>query len=273
MSAINSVARLVASMVYNADRNVRDELSKEFITSEDDYVSNLTSQIRNEWNRYNLPCYVHSQRLNRQQENLFGCDAVILFKIEDKAKLCLFEAKYPRIKSSNNYRWDSLQISSGISHFSDQLSRQSKWSHLAAIWELFILEESPGNRFKSFDLWGSTCIWHSRALEFDHIEKDPNDLWENCHLENLLGRAKLRTTLRQTNLFEILISVLTCKSGVQIPIQNNLIRISSSDRDAEISVPASLESMREDVEEFCEEYGVKHFWYLELDKNTKAKMK
>ena len=193
------------------------------------------------------------------------------FKVYSSSELC---RKWPKVaETMTEAAWDSLQRSSGISHFSDQLSRQSKWSHLAAIWELFILEESPGNRFRSFDLWGSTCIWHGPALEFDHVERNPTDLWHNAHLENLLGKVKRKPTLRQTNLFEILISVLTCKSGVQIPIQNGFIRISSSDRDIEVSVPTRLESMEEYIEGFCEEYGVQHFWYLELDENTKAKAK
>ncbi|MBE9078406.1 hypothetical protein IQ241_14060 [Romeria aff. gracilis LEGE 07310] len=256
---------MAAAIAYRADQDTRNELYNGVIAGEDDYVSALANEIRRTWKAFNLRCYLHSQKLNRLQESTFGCDALILFKEAAKAKLCLFEAKYPRICSQSYYQWDSMQTSSQISHFSDQLRRQARWIHLAAIWELFVLECKPGVRHSHFDIWGSTCIWHNPVLKYDHFCRT-SDKWNNDQLIDLLRRVKKPPfSTRQANLFDVLTSVLSCKAGFPIPIENGFLRITSSDRVSEVRVPSNLENMEQSIPNFCEEYGVKHFLCLELN--------
>lgn len=145
----------------------REDLVQNFLVSEPDYISNLTKGIRDTWQFLRLPALAHSQVLSRRQENVFGCDAVILIRMGSTAKLCLFEAKYPKLSQSDTYRWDKLQGNLNISHFSNQLERQYRWSHIAAVFEFFILEYPPGKAPKNFDLLASTCIWHLPVFQYD----------------------------------------------------------------------------------------------------------
>jgi hypothetical protein len=271
MNRVSPVANLVASVCYSVDHKVRDDLYKSQIVDERDYVSNLTSGIRKYWEINQIPTYVYSQNLPNPQENIFGCDALILVKLNDKFKLCLFEAKYPRFPSDPNYRWDAFQGKSNISHFSDQITRQSRWRHIAAIWELFMIESAPGKKFRGFDKWGSTCIWHEDALRYDHANKQPNELWNNIHLENLkVAVTKRFPNGRQMNLFEMLISVLSCKAGTPVSSEGDHLEISSADREISIRLPVGLQNIERSIPEFCQQYSVRHFWYFEIDDYTKS---
>lgn len=271
MARVSPVATLVASICYSVDHSVRDQLYKGHVVDERDYVSNLTSGIRNYWESNHVPAYVHSQNLPRQQENIFGCDALILVKINDRFKLCLFEAKYPRFPSDQNYQWDYFQGSTNVSHFSDQITRQARWRHIAAIWELFVLESAPGKKFRGFDMWGSTCIWHEDALRYDHADKQPNELWNNVHLENLKAAVNKRfPNGRQMNLFEMLMSVLSCKAGTPVSCGGDYLDISSADREISIRLPVGLRNMERFAPDFCQQYSVRHFWYFEIDDDTKS---
>jgi hypothetical protein len=273
MSPLSPTSKLVASIAYNADRHVREQLCSSYIVSESDYVSNLTGEIRNAWSRSNLPSYLHSQTLDKPRESEFGCDALIVLKINNMIKLCLFEAKYPRLAVDPRYKWDDKQAINKynprkISHFSHQISRQHNWSHLAAIWEMFILEYAPGKQYKKFDLWGSTCVWHDVAIEYNHLCKPSDELWNNKNLEELVERAKSKPPQkRQTNLFSMLSSVISCRNGSALPIpssSDSYLRIQSSDDRQTIYVPINLENMEELISPFCEESGVSHFWYFEI---------
>ncbi len=121
----NPNIKLVAASAYKVDWNCRFELNTGVIADERDYVSNLTKGIRDYWQFSGLPHFLHSQTLPRPQESKFGCDAMIVIRFDNEAKVCLFEAKWPRL-SVASHSWDSIQRSTNISHFSDKLQRQQR---------------------------------------------------------------------------------------------------------------------------------------------------
>lgn len=252
-------SQLVAAAAYTVDRSVRSDLCDKKVVDERDYVSNLTAGIRKIWATHGLPNFAHSQTLDKVKENVFGCDAMILLRREDQAKVCLFEAKLPKLDSSRS-SWDSIQKSSKISHFSDQLRRQSRGVGQAAIWESFLHEWPPGEKRKGFDAWGSTCFWHDDTYSFDKASRDPVKTWRNSDLLALSASVNRRGR----NLRAMLLRAARCQEGSYIRIENGRVSLASNDGDQNIDVPASLETAADGVEEFVESLGLRHFLYVSL---------
>ena len=252
-------SQLVAAAAYAVDRSVRSDLCDKKVVDERDYVSNLTAGIRKIWATHGLPNHAHSQTLDKLKENVFGCDAMILLRRENQAKVCLFEAKLPKLDSPR-LSWDSIQKSSKISHFSDQLRRQSKWVEQAAIWESFIHEWPPGEKRKGFDAWGSTCFWHEDTYSFDKISRDPAKTWKSSDLLAL----STSVSRRGRNLRTMLLSAAQCRQGSYLRIDNGRVSLASSDGDQIIEVPASFETVADGIEEFVERLHLRNFLYLSL---------
>lgn len=246
-------------MAYAEDHRCRLDLGKGVVVSERDYVSNLTKGIRDFWNYRKLPCFVHSQTLSTQHEGRFGCDAMIVVKHNNAVRICLFEAKWIRCDKS----WDSFQGKSGISHFSDQLQRQSKWRKQAAIWEFFILGQKLGDEPPYFDSWASTCIWHKDTYQFDKTYRSSTSLWKNSELEELVRSSPGR----QKNLRSMLQFVCQSRNGTHIPISNGRVTVTSIDgTDEKVSIPATLQTLHDDlVDGFFEENGIANFLFLQID--------
>lgn len=263
---LNPYFNLVASVIYALDKEIREELVQKIIADERDYVSNLTNRIRDRWRCFNLPAFAFSRTLDRPLESAFGCDAIIVIRIGNKAKVCLFEAKYPRL-SQGFYAWDSVQQSSSISHFSDQLKRQEKWSHVAAIWELFILDDKPGKKLPGFDDWASTCVWHDSALMYDKNHRINTQVWNNSDLTKLVSMVKTGNlwTRKDANLHQMLMQVCKCKKGNRFPIMRGRIYMRSLNGEESVQVPANLANLEELAPDFCEEYNIRNFLYMALD--------
>ena len=250
---------LVAATAYVVDRSVRADLSDNKVANEPDYVSNLTAGIRKFWDFHQLPNFSHSQTLAQSQENVFGCDAIVVLRLENRAKICLFEAKWPRL-STPRATWDSIQKSSTVSHFTDQLRRQSKWVEQAAIWELFIHEWPPGERRRGFDEWGSTCFWHETTYLFDRANRDPSQVWKDSDLIELADFVRGG----DRNLMRMLLRAAQCQQGDYLPIQNGHVTLSSNDAAESVEVPASLAVGDDAMIAFREEFNFEHFLYLSL---------
>ncbi|MCT7952996.1 hypothetical protein NG798_24670 [Ancylothrix sp. C2] len=251
---------LIAAMAYAEDRRCRLDLYNNVLVSERDYVSNLTKGIRDFWQYRQLPCFAYSQTLLTHHERKFGCDAMLVVKYKDAARICLFEAK--RIRFDNS--WDSLQ-NSGISHFSDQLRRQSKWIKQAAIWEFFILGKKPGKKEPPhFDSWASTCIWHKDTFQFDKAYRDSNLLWKDSELKELVGSIRPG---KPKNLISMLLTACQDKRGNYMPISNGRVTLTSSDgTDESVSIPATLQALDNlNLDVFCGENGIAHFLFIEID--------
>jgi hypothetical protein len=257
---MNPNIHLIASMAYAEDRSCRLDLSKGVVVNERDYVSNLTRGIRDFWRYRGLPSFAHSQTLSPHYEGKFGCDAMIVVRHKDAARVCLFEAKWIRFDKP----WDSFQKKSGISHFSDQLQRQSQWTEHTAIWELFIVGQKPRKQPPHFDPWASTCIWHKDTYEFDKTWRSSASLWKDSELEKLVRSI----SGKQKNLMAMLQGACQSKKGNYMPILNGKVRLTSSDgTDRTISIPAALQILDnlDILSGFCEENGIANFLFLEID--------
>lgn len=263
MVRTNPNIKLVAASAYKVDGNCRLELNTHVISDERDYVSNLTKGIRDYWDFSGLPHFLHSQTLLRAQETRFGCDAVIIIRYGNKAKVCLFEAKWPRL-SDGSRDWDYIQKKPMISHFSDQLQRQQRWSREAAIWELFIHEHAYGDQPNGYEAWASTCVWHDEAFPFDNTYRRVEDIWTDTDLTSMVtGFVRSRSK----NLQAVLDQACRCQRGRYIPInQNGHVNLTADNDEETVLIPASLETLSSNAETFCVENGIRELLFVDVSK-------
>lgn len=278
----------MAQGIYILDQYIRQDICEGCIQSEVDYVSTLMAYIRLFFRSKQLAKQIYgfkiqrsnddsysSQVLNKSLERKFGCDALIIFRAGDKVKVCMFEAKYPKLKMKSN--WDKYQkndmpshyTNQEISHFHHQLRRQQKWARVAFIWELFINDHPPGSPLKFFDTYGSTCIWHKDAYEYseshinridkyDHKTKKP-ELWDNSYLKDCLEHLPYNPL----NLEEIFNTVLFKNEGKEIKIKDGFISLEPEDGQ-QINIPVTIDLIRDYQYKIFEEAGVREFLFIEL---------
>ena len=248
-------ARVVASISYAADRATRYDLCEGHVVSERDYMSALSTRIRDAW----LPAghaYAYSTTLPGDAEQALGCDTLIMIHDDNGAKLCLIEAKWPRVATKPNYRWDKLQKIKGtakqVSHFSDQLSRQKKVLADAFVAEMFLLESPPGTKSSLLDDFGATLVPHKQACEFDAIHRQKHEPWSNHDFWELIGFSRKKTL----NLHELMYGLASCQIGQPLPIVNGAVSVSLSGVAQPLSVPTSLDQLSQMGPEICERLGL-----------------
>jgi hypothetical protein len=187
----NFITEQIAKTAYWADRSIRADLADGLITTENDYTSNFTAAFRRGINARGIPSlHATSYVLMPAFEREVGADACIILASDSQYKVCLFEAKWPRL-SSHADCWDSRQRRTGQSHFADQLNRQSIYSKEYAIWEMFYCEFPFGKQPSFFPKNVSGCVWHGDAMEFSNARVTTGDPWTDIELSSLLtGRCK-----------------------------------------------------------------------------------
>ncbi len=256
--------RLISQICYDIDKVCRDELYSGVIVSERDYVSNLTTHLRFPLGPLYKTKFGVAQTLPGKLEGIFGCDAIIIFKLYNGIKIGMFEAKLPRHSSLPNANWDSIYKSKksknyGKSRFSTQIEKQQKWSGSGiAFWEFFINESKPGNSINNFDSLGSSCVTHEHAHKLlKSLKKTSNVLWTNNDLNQLLSE--------KLNFGDIILNILLCNEGKLFPI-NNIVEVRSNN-DRKVSIPVAGElnylELRSAIENFLRENGIKS--YISLD--------
>jgi hypothetical protein len=104
------------------------------------------------------------------------------------------------------YQWDYNQTASGLSHFSDQLERQKRWSGTFAVFEMFYCEFPFGKQPPFLDDHGSSCIWHEDAEAFRARRADPDDVWSQSELQTMLQQ-------KHANIVHVMIQFGECKKG------------------------------------------------------------
>ena len=174
------VSRFIASLCYSIDRTCRHDLQANRIVSERDYVSNLGTHLRfplGPFCEFNLAL---ATTLNGGLERIFGCDSILIFRHRNEVKIGIFEAKWPRFFTQQNYPWDSLSKKNNDSRFSSQIIRQQNWNASGlTIWEMFFNESLPGTNHVNWDDLGSTCVLHTDASNYFHTIMSGNQfqLW------------------------------------------------------------------------------------------------
>lgn len=279
----NQEAHLISELFYRLDTNVRNDLYKGVIADERDCVSRLVShlnypfgiltqvifgnlQLKSEWFTQ-----VNSGSLERK----FGCDFMIAFEVDNKVKIALIEAKWPRVIKDPKYNWDYLQKSNKTSHFTDQIRRQSNWTNQAFIWEMFFYEEKPNIINTPFDQYASTCIPHSFAM--NEINTNPNlsVLWDNNDLNNLIQNTQTNgyQGRNETNLRTMIYNLLRCKYGTPIKIDeyDRSINLYSENLNEQIRIPRIDFNEQSDaknndvVSTFMTKTGLQMFQYFKIE--------
>lgn len=170
-----------------SDKEIRSDLILGLIASENDYTSNFTGALRRNINSYSQTgLQATSFVLPPHEEKAAGCDAAIIIRTGGAGKILLIEGKWPRL-SKVGHKWDWKQTSSGLSHFSDQLSRQSNYIGRYAIAEMFYDEHPFGSGPSYMQPNGSACLWHRDVAAFDSSRTGSPNVWSQAELNNMLS--------------------------------------------------------------------------------------
>ena len=175
----------ITDSATQADNLTRSELASRLIAHENDYTSNFIGRLRTNINVMSIPgLNAHIVVLNQRDEQRLGSDAKIVLANSTHFKVCIFEAKWPRLNTPG-YRWDGIQAGA-ISHFHDQLLRQSNWASTFAIWEMFYCEFNDTKQPHFMSDYGSSCVWHHHALNASNGRRSLHLPWKYDDLRSLL---------------------------------------------------------------------------------------
>lgn len=202
----NHIIKAITDSAIQVDSLTRDALANGIIADENDYTSCFIKELRDTI----LKCSIPGLRalvvvLKAPEERRLGADAKIVLANSTHFKVCVFEAKWPRLKTPTHV-WDSKQAATGGSHFHDQLKRQSSWANKFAIWEMFYCEWHQQTQPSYMSDSGSSCVWHEHAFNASNSRQPPLALWNNNDLQGLLSTH--RTTIDQ-----VLDEVCRCQKG------------------------------------------------------------
>lgn len=278
-------ATSVAMLFYNIDKNVRHDLSLSRVTSERDYTSRLVTLFEYPAGVFNyytvngvkLKSIVFSSVFAQPQETIFGCDAMIVFRVGSQVKILMFEAKWPRVKIDPAYRWDYTQPTTKTSHFTDQVKRQSRWTNVATIFEMFFFEESVGVFIDPFDKNGSSCVLFEYAEKMIKANPALNTRWNTNDLKNLIKSAQTATYNgeNETNLLDILLKLFTCQLGKTYDVNDGdrILSVRSNDdvEEESIPIPTFNDNSQELVGRFMERTGLGLFQYIVIENTNNMK--
>lgn len=182
---------LIKKSAYWADRTLRSELHLGYISDENDYTSNFTAEFRRQINAKAMSgVTATSYKINGSMERQTGTDACIILANDTEAKMCLFEAKLPRLSKKKN-AWDSIQQSTNESHFSNQIERQHRYKSFLTIWEMFYCDEGFKKQQSPFLDYTSTCILHDYAYNYDLSRPNKNKKWSDSELIDLHNNSPI----------------------------------------------------------------------------------
>ncbi len=214
MSLFSSIIiDLIKKSAYWADRSIRSELSIGLIAGENDYTSNFTAEFRRQVNAKAMKGLTAiSYKVNGSIERKTGTDACIILSNHTEAKMCLFEAKLPRLSTKVN-AWDSIQKSTSQSHFSSQLQRQRRYKPNFVIWEMFYCDEDFEKQPAPFLNYVSSCITHDEAINYDLSRTNKNAAWTDSELIDMHNKSKIY------QVDELIELVCVCNMGTPINVQ------------------------------------------------------
>jgi hypothetical protein len=261
-----AIADIIAYHCSRIDFKCRQELETDILVSERDYVTALSTRIRDELNiQFKLPC--HSQTVRPKVEKENGVDGIIVFKWKNEVKAGLFEAKRPQIKI-DNFNWDYL-TKRNTSHFSEQIENQHKWLGAFALWEMFFNEGQSGFCSPPFDYFGTSCVWHDNAYAFMNKEALIFKPWTSDKLKLLLENSC-------TNFYSVIYDIISCKAGKRFKIdhKNQTARITSpSNKNVFMEIPLPFEidvQTDEKINSFLNENNFYNYTFINLDSLEKS---
>lgn len=207
----------VVRFAYFADKEARSDLINGFIRDENDYTSNFTGALRRNINSHSATgLRATSHMLPTTEERRYGCDATIVLSAGGSTKVALFEAKWPRL-AVGHASWDYAQTASGLSHFSDQLDRQSRVRAEFVVFEMFYNDFPFGAQPHYMHAELSSCVLREHASIFDASRSTSKSPWTSTDLTKLLSTHPVLTVL------DILMAMCRCAAGR--PIRSLVDRI------------------------------------------------
>ena len=260
-------ADIIAYHCSRIDLRCRQELQRNILVSERDYVTSLTTRIRDEISEL-LGLKSHAQTVRPRVENENGVDGIIVFQSGNEIKAGLFEAKRPQV-NINNYRWDYLSARY-ISHFSEQIEKQRIWKGQLALWEMFLNEGLSGFESPPFDYFGSSCVWHDNAYNFMHRENLIFQRWTT-------DKLKLLLTGYCVNFYSVIYDIISCKEGTKhkVNIKTQTCRIVNPKNDnitMNIPIPTEFGIDRDErIDEFLTKNGLDNYMFIDLNRNERIK--
>jgi hypothetical protein len=256
-------ANAIAAICYRADRLTRNDLAEGTVVSERDYMSALSVRIRDAWKPLGK-AYAYSKTLPGDAEQTFGCDTLIVIHDDVGAKICLLEAKWPRVVSKPAHKWDHLQREKGksgkVSHFSSQIGRQRLALPDAFVGEMFLCESFPGTPSSLLDEYGSTIVSHKQALSYDLTRRNSAAIWSNIDFWELIGYAGKR----KLNLGRLVYGLASCEIGAPLPIAGGEVTVGAVGDLPTINIPTSLDRLDQLVPELCARIGISTFLSLNI---------
>lgn len=203
----NHIINAITDSATQADDSTRSLLASTKIADENDYTSNFIGKLRDAIDNMGITgLKSRIVVIKGREEWLLGSDAKIVLANPTHYKVCVFEAKWPRLNTPG-YRWDYIQGATGESHFHNQLERQSNWSSQFAIWEMFYCEWGQATQPAYMSNQGSSCVWHEDALTASNRRRPPTLPWTNHDLRRLL-----KTHL--TTIDKVLGEACKCTKGI-----------------------------------------------------------
>ena len=256
------VADIIAYECSKIDNLCRDELRQGTLVSERDYVSALSTRIRDTLkSKFHIKC--HSQTVRPRIENENGVDGIIIFKWEDEIKVGLFEGKRPQT-TVRNHGWDYLS-SRKVSHFSEQIENQHKWRNAFALWEMFFNEGIDGFESPPYEYTGSSCVWHNNAHDFMNHEKLILTPWTTDKLKMLLSKSCI-------GFYSIIFNIIICKEGARFKIDSKarsarIVNPFDDNLVMDIPLPLSVDEQTDPaIEMFLEKNNYESYTFVDLDK-------
>ena len=198
-----------------ADKETRSDLANGYIRDENDYTSNFTGTLRRNINSHcRSGLKAESFMLNTSEERRMGCDATIIIGTHDVFKIAVFEAKLPWKDGKYRANWDYEQTAAGLSHYSDQLDRQSHLMNMA-VFEMFYCGFEFGKQPQHLQNEGSSCVWHHKAITFDKNRAKPKVSWKEAELIGLLSEQCLP-------IGSIMKSICECEEGRPLTMRGGI---------------------------------------------------
>ncbi|GAB5444931.1 MAG: hypothetical protein Fues2KO_52800 [Fuerstiella sp.] len=196
-----------------ADAEARTDLSIGMIRDENDYTSTFTGGLRRNVNANSQTgLRATSLLLQPSEERASGTDAAIILIRAGKSKVALFEAKWPRFNTPG-YKWDKAQGRTGKSHFSNQITRQSRYAGTFAVFEMFYCEYPFCLQPSFLEDTGSSCTWFSDAEDFRNKRPVADQIWTQADLQKML-------TSHRTSISDVMIALAECREGIPIPMND-----------------------------------------------------
>lgn len=267
------LSHVIASYVYEADKLTRYAMVNGYTDhSERSYMGAIAGYSMGELIRHKI--------LGRNVNMYFDVrdrrkhDGIIIFRIRDKVKIGICEAKILRFEqritrrdNNLNTAWDWAERGTNNSHFYKQVQNFEKISSKIAKWYVFALDLGIDRRSPPLQSKASSCIWHQNMRH--HIRASDISIHHIWTLDDLINVP----SYMHNNLYEIIYDILQCKKGIPFRVPNGINTVQVKIRGADtwvVPVPSYIDgnekivNMQGLINEFMGKNGLGFYSYYDL---------